>query len=209
MSELCLRLNIGQTGGFTKKINTLAACGFIAKDYVWKDNKKSLKNFKIRLKDNYLRFYLKYIKPKKELIDKGIYHDLYLEDLPNWEIIMGFQFENLVLNNISWIIEQLKIPSSSILSASPYFRRSTKKEQACQIDLLIRTKHTLYVCEIKFRKKIPAEIIDEITQKIKNLKIPKHISVRPVLIYEGDLSSKVIHADFFSHLIPFSQLLSK
>lgn len=39
-------------------------------------------------------------------------------------------------------------------------------------DLLIQTRHTLYECE----------------KKIKKLKIPKQISVHPVLIYEGEIA---------------------
>lgn len=208
MSELCRRLGIRQTGGFSKKMNALTASGFVAKDCVWAGAKKQPKHFKFRLKDNYLRFYLKYIRPKKELIDQGIYHDLYLEDLPGWETIMELQFENLVLNNLSSIIHLLKIPPSSILSAAPYFQRSTKRGEACQIDLLIQTKHTLYVCEIKFRTKTSIDVIDEVVKKIHSLKTPKILSIRPVLIYEGELAPKVQQDDFFSHIISFNELLT-
>jgi AAA+ ATPase superfamily predicted ATPase len=207
MSELCRRLGIQQSGGFSKKMNVLVQSGFISKDYVWNVNSKRLRNFKFRLKDNYLRFYLKYIKPKKALIDQGIYHDLYLEDFPGWETIMGLQFENLVLNNLSSIIQRLKIPASSIISASPYYQHSTQKMRGCQIDLLIQTRHTLYICEIKFCRKIPVDVIEEVSKKIQILKIPKTISIRPVLIYEGELSPKIQHDDFFSHLIAFEDLL--
>ncbi|MEI8301193.1 MAG: ATP-binding protein [Chlamydiota bacterium] len=207
MSELCQRLGIKQTGGFTKQMNTLVISGFVSKDYVWNENKKHLKTFKFRLKDNYLRFYLKYIKPKKELIDQGIFHDLFLEDLPGLETILGLQFENLVLNNLPSIIHLLKIPTSSVISASPYFQKATKKKQACQIDLLIQTKHTLYICEIKFRKKIAVDVIDEITKKIQTLKISKTISIRPVLIYEGELAPTINQDNFFSHIISFCELL--
>lgn len=208
MSELTRRLGIKQTGGFSKKMNILTTSGFISKDYVWTGGKKHSKNFKFRLKDNYLRFYLKYIQPRKELIDQGIYHDLNLEDLPGWETIMGLQFENLVLNHLSSIVHILKIPTSSIISASPYFQRSTKRGKPCQIDLLIQTKHTVYVCEIKFRKKITTDVIDEVTKKIQCLKIPKIVSTRPILIYEGELSPKIQQNDFFSHIISFDELLA-
>lgn len=207
MKELSEKLSILPTGGLTKKMNILTVSGFISKDYVFTGNKKNTKNFKYRLKDNYLRFYLKYIQPKKDLIQQGIYQDLHLEDLPGWDIIMGLQFENLVLNNLHWLIQRLNISASSILSASPYFQRATLQRKACQIDLLIQTKHTLYICEIKFRKKISLEIIHEVSEKINSLKIPKTTSVRPVLIYEGELSSKVQHSDFFSHIISFNDML--
>lgn len=207
MKELSKKLSILPTGGLTKKMNILTVSGFISKDYVFTGNKKNTKNFKYRLKDNYLRFYLKYIQSKKDLIQQGIYQDLHIEDLPGWDTMMGLQFENLVLNNLYWLIQRLNISASSILSASPYFQRATLQRNACQIDLLIQTKHTLYICEIKFRKKISTDIINEVSEKINSLKIPKTTSVRPVLIYEGELSSKVQHSDFFSHIISFNDML--
>ena len=80
-------------------------------------------------------------------------------------------------------------------------------KEACQIDLLIQTHHTIYVCEIKFRKQIPLSVIDEVKEKIRKIEIPKTTSVRPVLIYEGQLSSNIRSENFFSHLIPFEDLL--
>ena len=52
------------------------------------------------MKDNYIRFYLKYIEPLSDRIKNNIYDDAAIEDLINWDTIMGLQFENLVLNNL-------------------------------------------------------------------------------------------------------------
>ncbi len=120
---------------------------------------------------------------------------------------MGLQFENLVLNNLFSIQRLLDISPASILSASPYFQNKTLRKEACQVDLLIQTRHTLYVCEIKFREKITPSIVDEVKEKIRKLKIAKTVSVRPVLIYEGELSPKIQNENYFSHLISFSDFL--
>lgn len=205
--ELCERLKISQTGAFSKALLILQQCGFISRDYVWNGNKKRSKFYQYRLKDNYLRFYLNYIEPKKDLINQGLYHDLHLEELPEWQMMMGLQFENLVLNNLESIQKFLQISPSSILSASPYFQKKTDRIKPCQIDLLIQTKHTLYVCEVKFRKQISSTVIDEVREKIQKLQVPKTISIRPVLIYEGELASTISSENFFSHLIPFEKLL--
>ena len=37
----------------------------------------------------------------------------------------------------------------------------------------------------------------EINKKIATLKKPKNISIRPVLIYEGELSESVVESNFF------------
>ena len=206
--ELCKRLGIGQTGGFSKMLTVLLQSGFLARDYVWNGNLKRVKLYTYRLKDNYLRFYLNYIEPKKQLIEQGVYRDLHLEELSEWLPIMGLQFENLVLNNLSAIQRILQISPTSVLSISPYFQRKTQRTEACQIDLLIQTRHTLYVCEIKFRKQISLSVIEEVKEKIRKIKVSKTTSVRPVLIYEGELSGNIRSENFFSHLIPFEDLLS-
>jgi len=207
MNALCDRLGVAQSGNVSNRLLVLEQPGFISRDYVWSRGEKRKNLSKYRLKDNYVRFYLKYIEPKKELIKEGLYKNLDLENLPEWATIMGLQFENLVLNNLPLIQQVLNIPSASMLSASPYFQKATLRKRGCQIDLLIETRHTLYVCEIKSTKKIGRGIIDDIKKKIDSLEFPKTTSVRPVLIYQGELSRAVTHEHFFSSLIAFEELL--
>lgn len=207
--EIAKSLQIELSGHLSNKLTVLKECGFLVRDYVWQGKKRVSKLSKYRLKDNYLRFYLKYIESKKELIERKMYQDIDLENLPDWSSIMGLQFENLVLNNLNQIIKILEISPESLYSASPYFQNPTKSNPGCQIDLLIQTKHTIYLVEIKFGKTIGIEIVDEIIEKIKRLKIPKTISLRPVLIYQGELSKQIIKENFFSHLIPFDNLLKQ
>lgn len=208
-AEICQKLGITQTGSFSKMLVVLQQSGFLARDYVWNGNLKKVKLYKYRLKDNYLRFYLNYIAPKKQLIEQGVYSELHLEELPEWLTIMGLQFENLVLNNVTAIQRILQISPMSVLSISPYFQHKTQRTEACQIDLLIQTRHTFYVCEIKFRKKISLSVVDEVKEKIRKIKIPATTSVRPVLIYEGELSNNIINENFFSHIISFKDFLSE
>lgn len=205
-NQLAKKLHIKVTGGLSTQIKHLIASGFVARDYSWNKMGKKIKLSRLRLCDNYLRFYLKYIEPKKELIEQGLYKDIALENLPQWSTIMGFQFENLVLNNLPSIIKALNIPAESLIAAGPYFQRKTTRQDGCEIDLLIYTRFTLYVCEIKFRKLIKGNIINEVQEKIRRLK-PSAISIRPVLIYQGELDAAVSQSDFFSNRINFSDLL--
>lgn len=119
------------------------------------------------------------------------------------------QFENLILNNLDAIVRRLDIPPESILSASPYFQRKTQRHDACQIDLLIHTRNTLYVCEVKFRNRIDADVMDEVQRKIEKLPGRSKYSVRPVLIYEGDLAPAVQRSDCFCRLISAADLLDR
>jgi AAA+ ATPase superfamily predicted ATPase len=206
--EIAQLLNIELSGNLSRKLTVLKECGFLARDYAWHAKKRLAKLSKYRLRDNYLRFYLKYIEPKKELIEKKLYNEVDLENLPDWTSIMGLQFENLVLNNLRQIVKILEISPESLQSASPYFQKATKKRLGCQVDLLLQTKHTTYLCEMKFCKTIGIEIISEVMEKIERMKIPKTVSLRPVLIYQGELSKQVIKENFFSKFIAFEDLLT-
>src|SRR5688500_3916730 len=107
--------------------------------------------FKYRLKDNYLRFYLKYIENKLPEIERNIYQLKSLSSLPGWAAMMGLQFENLVLNNRHFIHQCLKLSPDDILVENPFFQHQKSRQRGCQIDYMIQTRtNILYVCEIKF-----------------------------------------------------------
>ena len=54
---------------------------------------------------------------------------------------------------------------------------------------------------MKFRKKVSKQVIPEVIEKSGKLKIPKHLSVRPVLIYSGDIDQVIETEDYFFRTI--------
>lgn len=209
---VCTKLKIGQTGFISQYLDDLIKSGFISRDYTW--NLKSgepsrLSHF--RLSDNYLRFYLKYIDKNRAKIDNNEFSFKSLSLMPNWETIMGLQFENLVLKNRSLIKESLNIKSDEIVSDNPFFQRKTLQHSGCQIDYMIQSKFgTLYICEIKFKKQeIGLEVINEMKKKLTNFHYPKGFSCRPVLIHVNGVSEDVVSNGFFSNIIDFSSFLDK
>lgn len=191
-------------------LNELVTAGFLSRDYTWQiKTGEASKLSHFRLKDNYSRFYLKYILPNRHKIESGAFENKALSSLPGWSTIIGFQFENLVLNNRAKIWEILKLPSDEIIWDNPFFQKKTTKQEGCQIDYLIQTKfNTLYICEFKFStKEIKKDIINEVQNKIALLKIPKGFSCRPVLVYVNELNEKVLEEDYFSKVIDFGELL--
>ncbi|MCK4785825.1 MAG: ArsR family transcriptional regulator [Desulfobacteraceae bacterium] len=210
-SDICAALGKEQSGVISEYLNDLETSGFIARDYIWRFDGKKSRLSHYRLKDNYVRFYLKYIEPNRDKIEKGLYSDIALERLPGWDTIMGFQFENLILHNLDIIRDTLHLDPNSIISASPHFQtKSTKNRGACQIDLLINTRfNTLYLCEIKFRRRLDKEVIDEVKKKIRVLQRPKYMSIRPVLIYAGEMSDAIEQAELFDQIIPFGDFLNE
>ncbi|MCE5294143.1 MAG: AAA family ATPase [Chlamydiales bacterium] len=206
MEDICEAIQMKKGGTVSKYLHTLKITGFIAQDSTWnlKDGTVSKLSY-YRLRDNYTRFYLKYVKPNKEKIEQGV-----ITKPPAWDTIMGLQFENLVVNNCKILWQKLNIKPDDIVFANPFFQKSTETQEGCQIDYLIQTKYNvLYLFEIKFsRDSIKSSITDEVKEKIKRLKTPKHFSIMPVLIHVGDVSDQVTEAEFFSHIIDFADFLS-
>ncbi len=202
-SEICKKLRLPKGGNMSNYLDDLELSGFIACDAIYSPVGKQSKSSLYRISDNYIRFYLKYIRPNLDKIKKNIFSKVSIENQSNWSIIQGLQFENLVLANLPLIIESLSLSSEEITSFSPYFQKKTARTKgACQIDLMITSRFgTVYVCEIKMRKVIGPEVIKEVQQKIKVLARPKNISVRPVLIYAGHLEEEVVQSQFFSQII--------
>ena len=116
--------------------------------------------------------------------------------------------ENLVIANLPALLRCLGIEGSSVRSAAPYFWRRTNRHEACQIDLLIQAKHRLYVCEVRCRSRIDQGIIEEVSRKLQALLVPRGISVRPALVYEGELDPGIQADGYFDALVSFRDLLS-
>lgn len=197
-------------GRISEYLWELSESGFIKRDYTWdlktgRDSKLS----KYRLQDNYLRFYVKYIEKNLTKIERNAFSWKSLGLLPEWNSMMGFQFENLVLNNRKTIHKILDIKSDEIISENPFFQRNTLRIPGCQIDYMIQTKYgSLYICEIKFTKNtIDSSIVQEVETKFERLKFPKGLSCRFVLIHVNGVDNNVIDSDFFYRIIDMSELL--
>ena len=100
------------------------------------------------------------------------------------------------------------IGNALVLSAAPYARKTTKRGEGTQIDLLVQTRAAVHVVEIKRRASIPAAIEDEVREKVKRLKLPRRLSVRTALVYDGDLAPAIEENGYFDALLPFSSLLA-
>lgn len=211
LDEISKNLGIGKSGYLSRCLDDLALAGFVQEDCTWNLSKKKESRLKkFRLKDNYLRFYLRYIEPNKDRISKNLFESKSFMYLPGWESVMGLQFENLVMNNLKKLCEILRIEISEISNAGPFFQRKTQRMKGCQIDLLIQTKHhTLYVCEIKFSSsEVKSSVIEEMEKKVEGLSVPKGFSVRPVLIHVNGVSQLIRESEVFNDIVDFSQFFN-
>ena len=209
VSETADAINAGKGGKIGEALEQLEEAGLVSSDAGKNpETGKDTREVKYRLKDNYARFYLRYIEPKKTIIDDGAYRFVSLEALDGWDTIMGLQFENLVINHYPALLDSLHVGNSLIESAAPYSRRRKGDgAEGLQIDLLLQTRHSNYVIEIKRKREIGREVIDEVERKLKKLSTPRGKSSRTALVYDGTLAPIVETDGYFDAIIPFRQLL--
>lgn len=212
MSDISKQLTGDHRGRVGEYLHELQLSGFVARDYAWNlksgdDSKRST----FRLRDNYFRFYLKYIEKNLGRIDRGDYTLKSLTSLPDWFGIMGLQFQNLVANNRRQLYQALRIRPGDLVNGNPFFQSKTARHGACQIDYLIQTRFdTLYVCEVKLsRNEVGSRVIDEVREKISALARPRGMSCRPVLIHVNGVSEELTDSGYFSDIIDMGQLLSR
>ncbi len=199
-----------KTGSYSEYLKDLVLAGFVSREPGFNVKGETYSRLAYyRIKDNYLRFYLKNIEPYLPQIEADQLRNANVTALSGWFATLGLQFESLVLNNRNQVIELMGIPFEDLIFSGPYIQRATQRKKACQIDLLIETRYkTLYICEIKFSKnKIGMEVIDEVKEKCARIAAAKHSSIRPVLIHVNGVTEGVEDARFFSNIIDFSELL--
>lgn len=206
LCEIATALGVDRGGSLTDSLDELCEAGFLAKDRVlsmrtWKPSKIA----RYRICDNYARFYLKYIEPHLDDIKSGRYEFGALSELPGWQTIMSFQFENLVLNHVMDFKPRLHLQGTTIRSAAPFRQVG---DDGVQVDLLIQTDDVMFIIEVKRRRKISATVIDEVKGKVAKIKHPKRISVRKGIIYDGELPEAIRRTGYFDALINISELIN-
>ena len=210
-SELASLTGTDRNGKLSERLKELEEGGFIDSDVgLNPETGEECRVSKYRLRDNYTRFYLKYVEPKKNQIKRGAYRFANLSALPEWNSVMGLQFENLIVNNAMDLVPLMGLGNTTIESAAPYrnMRRDRQgNPRGCQIDLLIQTPKTAYVVEVKRRQHIGVEVEAEVAERMRRLPLRKGLSKRPVLVYDGELDPAVEASGFFSAIISSRQLL--
>ena len=190
-------------GSYARALKDLRMAGYVAGDGGLNPcTGEPLREERFRISDNYTRFYLHYIEPRRQMVEKDLFEFSSLEQLKGLDVMLGLQFENLVLGNLQMLFPMLGLESSLVLSAAPYCQRATADRDGCQIDLLIQTQRMLMAVEIKRRREIGHEIIDEVDGKVRKLKFSGNLSLRTALVYEGNLSPSVAADHYFDFLVP-------
>ena len=208
LSEIASALGMERGGKVTSALVELSEAGLVAADGGLNPaTGGKARDRRYRISDNYARFYLRYIEPAKGAIDAGAHSFVSLDSLDGWETVMGLAFENLVVNNLRDLIGPLHLERFLITSAAPWRRGKTKDAKGVQVDLLIQTRRSICVVEVKRQREIGREVIDEVAAKVEKVPRRAGVSVRTALVYEGRLAPIVEADGYFDAIVPFSRLL--
>lgn len=208
LSEISDALGKERNGHLKEQLRDLELAGFLSRDGGLNPaTGLPARAETYRLCDNYSRFFLRFVRPHADAIEKGLFRFSSLTQLPGWEGVLGLQFENLVLNNAARLAPLVGLDGALVLSAAPW-RKTAKGDPGagCQIDLLYQAKRSVCVVEVKRRREIGPEIVDEVARKVARLPLRPGTSVRTALVYEGALAPSVAAEGWFDHLIPAERL---
>lgn len=199
-------INKKSSGSLKSYLDNLISAGFIT-DYSPYDKIEKSKLKKYKISDEYLRYYFKFIDPNKKQISsqigrKNLFHNL-IES--RWDVWAGFAFENFCIKNSIKLAETMGF-SEYIESFGPYFNRNSEK--GTQIDLLYkRSDKVITVCEIKYyNKPISADVIADVEEKIKHLKIPVGHTIEKALITVNGAEPSLRKSKYFQHIIELKDL---
>ena len=209
MSEISGAISVGVGGNVSAALNQLVEAGLVARDIGMNpETGDEIRERRYRLSDNYVRFYLKCIRPAAKTIDAGTFRYSRLGRFEEWNAVKGFAFENLIVNHYGELLPYLHLGESHVYSAAPY-RKNGPKGKGLQIDLLIQTRRSQCVVEIKRKNTIGRGIVDEVAEKVRRLKHAPDSSVRAALVYDGDLAETAPADGYFDAIIPFRRLIGR
>jgi len=209
-TELAKELGVAKNGHISAACERLAEAGFVSPDPGRNPESGALvREVKYRLRDNYTRFYLKYIEPVKSIIDAGSYEFVSLRQLDEWNAVTGLAFENLIVNHYREFLPALGLANALVVSAAPYRKGPDKRRRTkgCQIDLLIQTKQTVCLVEIKRRKSLGNEVVKSMDAALSCLSRPKGVSFRTALVYSGSLAATVRAGGYFNATVDVGEML--
>ena len=210
LAEIRKAIGFAHSGTLSNIMDQLITAGFVKKQTLWSfKTAKPLKQSLYHICDPYMRFYLKLIEPRRNKIDLGGFKDITLSQLSGFDTHIGLQIEQLLLQNRPLLLKAIGISVNDVVSDGPYRQSKTTTQRGCQIDYLVQTfTNNLFICEFKFkRRELGIDIIDQMKEKIKALKVPRGFATVPVLFHIAGVSSPVATNGYFYRIIDITEFL--
>lgn len=161
-------------GSGDRKLKELEETGFIIS---FKPLYHKKKGIYYRLVDEFSLFYLKWIEPvsdvlQKKALDHGNWQAM--QTTPEWYSWQGYAFEMVCYRHLSEIRKALNISPTAIANSWRHVPTKNSKSRGAQIDLLFdRKDDSITICEIKYTDEpfsLTKEYVDVLKRKLEVFK---------------------------------------
>lgn len=194
-------------GGLTGYIYNLINADLVI-PYIPFDKKPGAKSVKYAMSDEFLHFYLKYMKPNIQLIKQSrsskIFETVTRTGFDSW---LGFSFERFCHKHAG-LFAQIMGFSDEVIQVGPLFGKNDEK---FQIDLIYkRTDKVVVVCEIKYSaNEIATIVIPEMQRKCALLKVPRGFTIQKALISLYGPDKALADSRFFDHSVTIKDIFMR
>jgi hypothetical protein len=145
---------ISRGGRASARLKELEEAGFILS---FTPHFRQRKGIYYKVIDEYTLFYLKWIEPIRNSLQKQSLEDGYWEgesQTPSWLSWSGYAFEAICYKHLSQIRRKLKIKPNAIANSWRFVPKVGAEENGAQIDILFdRKDDAITLCEIKYSEK--------------------------------------------------------
>ncbi|MDD5673199.1 MAG: ATP-binding protein [Chitinivibrionales bacterium] len=205
--EISKITEIESGGGLTSYIENLINADLVI-PYIPFNKAQSAKSVKFALCDEFLHFYLKYIKPNLRLIENSRSSKIFeTASRTGFEAWLGFAFERFCHKHAG-LLAQIMGFADEVLQTGPLF---DKNNEHFQIDLIYkRADKIVVVCEIKHSvNEISTTVIPEVERKCALLKIPRGFTVQKALISLYGPDKPLAQSRFFDHSVTIKDIFGE
>jgi uncharacterized protein len=202
--EIGRKAEIKSGGGLTGYIDNLINADLVI-PYTPFDKKPGAKSIKYAMGDEFLHFYLKYMKPNVGLIEHSRSLKIFeTVTKPGFEAWLGFAFERFCHKHAGSLAQIMGF-ADVVIQAGPFFGKS---DERFQVDLVYkRTDKMVVVCEIKYSiNEIPTTVIPEVQRKCGLLKIPRGFTIQKALISLYGPDKALSDSRYFDHFITIKDI---
>lgn len=202
--EILHALGVKSGGRITELLDDLILCGFI-ESYVPYYSTQDSKLIRYSIRDAYLQYYYKFIKPIERDIQLGIYNDnpikgINEDALSKW---LGFSFERFCRSNHHLIAQILEFSSVRYRTGAFFNRATIESNPGYQIDQVFdRDDQVIVLCEIKYlNRKVPLKVIQDFEKKLELFGDTDKKTIQKVLITAFGAEQSVINRGYFDRII--------
>jgi len=202
--EISTIAEIKSGGGLTSYIDNLINADLVI-SYIPFDKEQSSKAVKYAMNDEFLHFYLKYMKSNIKLIENSSSLKIFETVTRNgFDVWLGFAFERFCHKHMGYLAKIMGF-ADEVIRAGPLFG---KTDERFQIDLIYkRIDKVVVVCEIKYSiNEITTTVIPEVQRKCTLLKVPRGFTIQKALISLYGPDKALADSRFFDHSVTIKDI---